>query len=108
MFSRLATLLDCSTSRLQKKGRTRRRIHRVEGLEHRCLLSGIASVTDYNLPTASACAHRGSWWTRTPGNLWFIEPGANDIGMINPTTHAISRVRHPNGKRRSLGHHGGA
>ena len=28
--------------------------------------------------------------TGPDGNIWFTERGANAIGMINPTTHAIS------------------
>ena len=32
------------------------------------------------------------------GNLWFAEYSSNKIGMINPTTHAITEFAVPNGR----------
>ena len=37
----------------------------------------------------------GGITTGPDGNLWFTDPGANAIGMINPTTHAISSFTIP-------------
>ncbi len=72
-------------------GRTRRRF-RLEMLEVRCLLSGISSITEFPLPSGSG----GVGITSGPdGNLWFADAGANKIGMINPTTHAISEFTVP-------------
>ena len=65
---------------------------RLEGLEDRCLLSGISGVTDFPLPSGSG----GVGITAGPdGNLWFADAGANKIGMINPTTKAISEFTVP-------------
>ena len=64
---------------------------RLEGLEERCLLSGISSITEFPLPSGSSLsAVAGGITTGPDGNIWFTDPGANAIGMINPTTHAIS------------------
>ncbi len=66
---------------------------RLEGLEERCLLSGISSITEFPLPSGSFAPYG---ITAGPdGNLWFTESGANAIGMINPTTHAISSFTVP-------------
>ncbi len=68
-------------------GGTRARF-RLEGLEERCLLSGISAITEFTIP---ATASSLSGITAGPdGNLWFADRGGNAIGMINPTTHAIS------------------
>ena len=84
-------------------GRDRRRAHScsvrrrvrlgLEGLEQRCLLSGISGFTEYPLPAASA-GDTGIV-AGADGNLWFIENSANKIGMINPTTHAVSEFPIP-------------
>ena len=74
-------------------GRTRVRF-RLEGLEDRCLLSGISAITEFSDPQQGSCVPRGI--TAGPdGNLWFTEPGANKIGMINPTTDAITEFPIP-------------
>ena len=67
--------------------RTRTRIH-LEGLEERCLLSSVSSITEFPLGGA-AYANEGIT-TGPDGNVWFTDRGSNAIGMINPTTHAIS------------------
>jgi len=75
------------------RARTRAQF-RLEGLEERCLLSGIAALTSFPTPTQGS----GSTWgitTGPDGNLWFTETGASKIGMINPTTHAISEFATP-------------
>jgi streptogramin lyase len=77
--------------------RTRRRF-RLEGLEERCLLSGISAITEFPLPSGSlsATVYSPEAITAGPdGNLWFTEAGANAIGMINPTTHTISSFTLP-------------
>jgi streptogramin lyase len=77
--------------------RTRIRV-RLEGLEDRCLLSGISAIAEFPLPSGSlsATVYSPEGITAGPdGNLWFTEAGANAIGMINPTTHAISSFTLP-------------
>jgi virginiamycin B lyase len=69
--------------------RTRlRALPRLEGLDDRCLLAGISSITEFPLSSPS-----GNLLAITVGpdrNLWFTDGGGNSIGVINPTTHAIS------------------
>ncbi len=75
----------CPTRR--QTDRTRARF-RLEKLEDRCLLSGVSSITEFSLSSTPAAL---SGITAGPdGNLWFTDRGASAIGMINPTTHAIS------------------
>ena len=84
----------------RRSDRTRTRF-RLEGLEDRCLLSGISGITEFPLPSGSR--PRSCGITAGPdGNLWFTDAGANAIGMINPTTHAISRVHRPHRQCRTL------
>jgi streptogramin lyase len=61
---------------------------RLEGLEDRCLLS----ITEYPVPTAS-----DTWGIATgpDGNLWFTENNVNQVGVINPATHAIAEFPVP-------------
>jgi streptogramin lyase len=57
-------------------------------LEDRCLLSGISGITEFAVSGTST-----STTGITPGpdgNLWFVDRGADAIGVINHTTHAIS------------------
>ncbi len=77
-------------SRLSRNG-TRSRF-RLERLEDRCLLSGISSITEFPLPSGSSLPALSpqAITTGPDGNIWFTDPGANAIGTINPTTHAIS------------------
>jgi virginiamycin B lyase len=68
----------------------------LEGLEDRCLLSGISGYTEYPIPSGTP-----AWYiTKGPaGNLWFTETGTSTgarIGMLDPTTHAISEFPLPN------------
>jgi streptogramin lyase len=65
---------------------------RLEGLEDRCLLS--PTYTEFPLPAAVS---NPAYITPGPdGNVWFTEGGANKIGMINPTTDAITEFAVPN------------
>src|SRR5215469_4527719 len=60
---------------------------RLEGLEDRCLLS--PTITEFPVPAAY-------WITAGPdGNLWFTDPSNNQIGIINPATHAIAEFPVP-------------
>jgi streptogramin lyase len=68
---------------------------RLEGLEDRCLLS----ITEF--PTSG-----GTPWSITSGpdgNLWFTERDGNKVGMINPTTHAISEFPVPTANSSPIG-----
>ncbi len=103
MFSRFSSLAviraaehrravqeGCRThpARFRHHDRTRARF-RLEGLEDRCLLSGVSSITEFPLTSPSGYANEGIT-TGPDGNLWFTDRGSNAIGMINTTTHAIS------------------
>jgi len=69
---------------------------RLEGLEDRCLLSGISAITEFPLPSGSLTNSAVQGITTGPdGNVWFTDPGANAIGMINPTNHVISSFTVP-------------
>ncbi len=50
MFSRLSEHFARSTNVPRPQGRIRRRFPRIEGLEERCLLSGISSITEIPRP----------------------------------------------------------
>jgi hypothetical protein len=64
---------------------------RLEGLEDRCLLS--VTITEFIVPTANA---NPLYITAGPdGNLWFTDAGTNQIGEINPTTHAVAKFAIP-------------
>jgi streptogramin lyase len=82
-------------SNRRSRDRTRARF-RLDGLESRRLLSGISAITEFALPL-----HAGSEplpITAGPdGNLWFAPYLGGYVGMINPTTHAISEFSAPNG-----------
>ena len=54
MFFHLSALNYGSTERARHQGRIRRRILRLEGLEDRCLLSGISAITEFPLPSGSS------------------------------------------------------
>ncbi len=79
-----------TTERLPRRGR---RELRFEALEGRALLSGIATITEF--PAASVNAATGGIVAGPDGNLWFTESATNAIGMINPTTHAVSSFATP-------------
>jgi len=70
----------------------RRARFRLEGLEERCLLSGISAITEFSAPVAN---FRDAITAGPDGNLWFTEYSANAIGMINPGTDAISSFSIP-------------
>jgi virginiamycin B lyase len=69
---------------------TRRQAVVVEQMEGRTLLS---NITEFSTPTASSGP--AGITTGPDGNLWFTEENADKIGMINPTTHAISEFAIP-------------
>jgi len=74
------------------RSRTRARF-RLEGLEDRCLLSGISAVTSF--PTPSQGNGDSGITTGPDGNVWFTEPGASKIAMISPATDAITEFSTP-------------
>jgi streptogramin lyase len=81
--------------RLRHESDRRRVRPRLEGLEDRCLLSGISGYTQYPIPSGN-----GAWYITTgaDGNLWFTEGNVgqvHSVGMINPTTHAVSEFPTP-------------
>jgi streptogramin lyase len=58
----------------------------VEGLERRWLLA--VTINEFPIPTPGAAPNA---ITAGPdGNLRFTESGANQIAMIDPTTHAVA------------------
>jgi hypothetical protein len=73
--------------RPSQRSRTQARFQ-LQGLEDRCLLSGISGVTEFPVPSTSPATQGIA--VGSDGNLWFTETGNNAIGMINPTTHAVS------------------
>ena len=104
MFSRFSplTLIRASQNRrLAADGQGARRSHRapdrtrarlqLEGLEERCLLSGIAEITEFPVPSGG---NAYSVAAGPDGNVWFTQLGAN-IGKINPTTDAIAQFQTP-------------
>jgi streptogramin lyase len=106
MFSRFsppAAIRASQDRRAVQEGRRTRPGHRhpdrtrarfwLEALEDRCLLSGIA-ITEYPTPYPKFGASVGIA-TGPDGNLWFTDKGDNAVGMINPTTHAISEFTVP-------------
>ena len=63
-----------------------RRQFRLEGLEHRCLLS----ITEFPLPS-NGSVNPVFIASGPDGNVWFeINDGTNGLGMISPTSHAIT------------------
>jgi hypothetical protein len=59
--------------------RTRTRTQfRLEGLEERCLMSGISSITEF--PLSSSPAALSAITTGPDGNVWFTDRGGNAIG----------------------------
>ena len=73
--------------RATKGRRAARRARRpgLEGLESRQLLA--VSIAEF--PTQLVGAHPTSITAVADGNLWFTLPQDNEIGSINPTTHAL-------------------
>jgi len=85
--------------------RTRRQF-RLEGLEDRCLLSGISAITEFPLPSGSSLPGAvGAITTGPDGNIWFSDPGANSIGTINPSSHAVTLFKNPHGGSRPHWYH---
>jgi virginiamycin B lyase len=64
---------------------------RLEGLEDRCLLS--PTITEFPVPPGNEYPFEIR--AGADGNLWFTEGFANNIGMINPATHAITEFPIP-------------
>ena len=77
---------------------------RVELLEDRC----VPSTTVAEFPVLTAGGSPVGIAAGPDGNLWFTENAANQIGMINPTTHAITEFPIPTADSGPVGDHGGA
>ncbi len=71
----------------------------LELLEDRCVPS--ASIAEFPVLTASSSPYGIA--AGPDGNLWFTESQANQIGMINPTTHAVSEFSIPSANSGPLG-----
>lgn len=63
----------------------------VEMLEHRCLMTTTAAITAFSIPSGNSPFGVAAG---PDGNVWFTEK-AGEIGMINPTTHAVSEFPIP-------------
>jgi streptogramin lyase len=74
-----------------KPGSARRAQARVEHLESRRLL---ASITEIPVPAGQG-AEPDQITLGPGGNLWFTEFGSGQIGMVNPTTHAVTEFPLP-------------
>jgi streptogramin lyase len=72
--------------RTAKRGLARRGLARVEHLESRRLL---ASISEIPVP-AGQRAEPDRITLGPAGNLWFTEYGSGQIGMVNPTTQAVT------------------
>ena len=72
--------------------RRRRNRPDVENLESRCLLS---SIVDFPTPTTNSAPFAIT--SGPAGNVWFAETHVGKIGVINPTTDAISEFSLPTG-----------
>ena len=92
MLLRLSVLHRRSISRARHQDRIRRRPLRPEGLEERCLLSGISGYTTYPVPSGNAAFYLT---TGSDGNVWFTEGSASKVAMMNATTHAVSEFATP-------------
>jgi hypothetical protein len=80
----------------RRADRTRARFQ-LEGLEARCLLSGISAVAGFLTPTHGTGHPTWGITTGPDGNVWFTENVFSQIGMINPTTDEKCRCRRPEG-----------
>jgi streptogramin lyase len=76
-------------TRAKNKGRTLR--PRLEILEDRCVMS--ASIAEF--PGVAAGSAPFGITVGPDGNVWFTETQGNQIGMMNPTTHAVSEFPIP-------------
>jgi streptogramin lyase len=83
-----------TASRKSAGGRPRRRsLQNLEALESRRLLTTIPVVTVF--PTSIANSNTQRIVRGFDGNMWFTDPGANAVGFINPTTHAVEEFPLP-------------
>src|SRR6516165_2478192 len=70
---------------------------RLEGLEDRCLLS----MSFFPIPTPASPPWSIS--SGPDGNLWFTESWGNKVGVINPTSHAITEFALPTANASPVG-----
>ena len=76
----------------------RRRPLWLEQLEDRCLMT--TTIAEF---PASASTSPFAITTGSDGNLWFTENQAGQIGMINPTTHAVTEFTIPTASSGPMG-----
>ena len=74
MLFRLSSLHGRAIRRDRHQDRLQRQLPRLEGLEERCLLSGISGITEFTLPSSTQAALSGIT-TGPDGNLWFTDRG---------------------------------
>jgi streptogramin lyase len=99
MFLPFASLIVTRGSASRRAPRDRRpssrtrAVFRLEPLEGRCLLSGISSFAEFSIngPNSPESGPE-QIVTGSDGNLWFTGSGGNGVGIINPTTHAVSGI----------------
>jgi streptogramin lyase len=72
-------------------GRSRSRAPRLEWLESRTLLT--LSIAEFPIPTINSAPQQIT--AGTDGNLWFTDPGTNQVGRLNPLTGAITEYPIP-------------
>jgi streptogramin lyase len=96
LVSLALTRLDRRTldHRRRRSGRVQVRFL-LEPLEDRRLLSNISSITEFSAPSASPGPNAWAITTGSDGNLWFTESTSGKIGIINPTTDAITELSLP-------------
>jgi streptogramin lyase len=82
------------TRQAQRRGDRTRARFQLEGLEDRSLLSSISTITEFSVPSVGT-AVTDAIAKGPDANLWFTESASSAIGMINPTTHAISSFATP-------------
>ena len=79
-----------SVVRTQNVSKHRRPVNRLacEPLEPRCLLT--ATATEYLALSSGANGTPTQVTVASDGNLWFTEPGTNQVGIFSPTSHTVS------------------
>ena len=83
-------------SRPRHADRARARLQ-LEGLEARCLMSGISGMSTFPTPSQGTTGPNPTVGITTgpDGNVWFTENTFSKIGMINPATDAITEFPTP-------------
>jgi virginiamycin B lyase len=104
-FTPLSAIRDfrrraCQVRRLRpgpRPGARTRRQFRLEGLEERCLLSGVSAITESTVSGGFLGNSPEGITTGPDNNLWYTEYSGNAIGTFNPTTGASKELALPAG-----------